>query len=572
MSNDELRKQWEAYAAIWKLEGPEAKRAACAAHLDPECVYTDPLTRREGFEPLIEYMVEFHQQVPGGHNVLADPSPLLRHEAMVVLPADGRPREVYFEPEATPIFRNLMRGVLAHVDLVVPSGAEDFSRIGPTGNGLARLDYRAVPGSDGVLERTVRGYERVDAFDAGVPADAWDVQSVGRITLDRSGFAESVEFEETLTLVPRELGISFGADTRFSMQRTDQRHEAPQPLPSLESWTTEDLFDAPDRTEAEREMARKFAEGLTMSDVHVQISTATAGVPAPDGFFVRARGLLRGWPELAEDLRGAFETHEDLGTREFVFDLLVSADTPQSQAVLADLTLDALADSPEQVPQLIQHFALLRSPTAELATTVLDLHRAAEDAEAPMLRAATLYPMGSMAAQIQFREPALAERMLGVLREELGLAQTPLEVRSAIAGLGNAARAEDLDRVRAQITHADDDVRMQVASALRHARGEEATDALFDLLADPSRDVAASALSVIDAYRRDEKTLHRLAADVIAGVVHPELSGPVVGVLARRGLDDDLALEALGVLYERADDGREQVRIARILGAQTEAG
>ena len=69
MSNDELRKHWEAYAAIWKLEGPEAKRAACAEHLDPACVYTDPLTRREGFEPLIEYMVEFHQQVPGGHFV-----------------------------------------------------------------------------------------------------------------------------------------------------------------------------------------------------------------------------------------------------------------------------------------------------------------------------------------------------------------------------------------------------------------------------------------------------------------------------------------------------------------------
>lgn len=69
MSNDELRKRWEAYAAIWKLEGPEAKRAACAEHLDPACVYTDPLTRREGFEPLIEYMVEFHQQVPGGHFV-----------------------------------------------------------------------------------------------------------------------------------------------------------------------------------------------------------------------------------------------------------------------------------------------------------------------------------------------------------------------------------------------------------------------------------------------------------------------------------------------------------------------
>ena len=69
MKNEDFRARWEAYANIWKLEGAEAKRAACAEHLDRSCVYTDPLTQRQGWDDLVAYMVEFHQQVPGGHFV-----------------------------------------------------------------------------------------------------------------------------------------------------------------------------------------------------------------------------------------------------------------------------------------------------------------------------------------------------------------------------------------------------------------------------------------------------------------------------------------------------------------------
>ena len=71
-TSKEYRAAWEAYAEIWKLEGAEAKRAACEARLSKSCTYTDPLTRRQGWDDLVEYMVEFHQQVPGGHFVTKD--------------------------------------------------------------------------------------------------------------------------------------------------------------------------------------------------------------------------------------------------------------------------------------------------------------------------------------------------------------------------------------------------------------------------------------------------------------------------------------------------------------------
>lgn len=71
-SPDQRRTAWEAYASIWKVAGAEAKLAACAEHLSSTCVYTDPHTHRRGWNELVEYMVEFHAGVPGGHFVTTE--------------------------------------------------------------------------------------------------------------------------------------------------------------------------------------------------------------------------------------------------------------------------------------------------------------------------------------------------------------------------------------------------------------------------------------------------------------------------------------------------------------------
>lgn len=71
-ANIDYRVVWESYAAIWKLEGATAKRAACEEPLSPECVYVDPLAQLSGWDELVGYMVEFHKQIPGGHFVTTD--------------------------------------------------------------------------------------------------------------------------------------------------------------------------------------------------------------------------------------------------------------------------------------------------------------------------------------------------------------------------------------------------------------------------------------------------------------------------------------------------------------------
>ncbi|MEK8033803.1 nuclear transport factor 2 family protein [Ideonella sp. DXS29W] len=58
---------WETYASAWKAEGAEAKRAALTRSVEGGAVYRDPLAECEGHEALIAYMLDFHQQVPGGH-------------------------------------------------------------------------------------------------------------------------------------------------------------------------------------------------------------------------------------------------------------------------------------------------------------------------------------------------------------------------------------------------------------------------------------------------------------------------------------------------------------------------
>ena len=63
------RETWETYAKSWKVPTPGEKRALYEAALSPTCTYTDPLHIARGWDELEAYMLEFHQQIPGGHFV-----------------------------------------------------------------------------------------------------------------------------------------------------------------------------------------------------------------------------------------------------------------------------------------------------------------------------------------------------------------------------------------------------------------------------------------------------------------------------------------------------------------------
>ncbi len=67
MNETEQQQQtWEIYTSAWKAPSAEAKALALRASVDGDCVYRDPLTQAEGHAALLDYMLGFHKQVPGG--------------------------------------------------------------------------------------------------------------------------------------------------------------------------------------------------------------------------------------------------------------------------------------------------------------------------------------------------------------------------------------------------------------------------------------------------------------------------------------------------------------------------
>lgn len=60
---------WETYVASWKAKTENDKRALFEKSLAPNCQYQDPLVTATGWDELVAYMLDFHQQIPGGHFV-----------------------------------------------------------------------------------------------------------------------------------------------------------------------------------------------------------------------------------------------------------------------------------------------------------------------------------------------------------------------------------------------------------------------------------------------------------------------------------------------------------------------
>lgn len=65
--SDSKRTTWETYASAWKAVTAADKHAALRASTVSSCIYRDPLAHTEGHNALVDYMLGFHEQIPGGH-------------------------------------------------------------------------------------------------------------------------------------------------------------------------------------------------------------------------------------------------------------------------------------------------------------------------------------------------------------------------------------------------------------------------------------------------------------------------------------------------------------------------
>lgn len=62
-----LQLTWERYVSAWKATKAEDKAQALKDSASEDCVYRDPITQCQGQQQLLDYMLEFHQQMPGVH-------------------------------------------------------------------------------------------------------------------------------------------------------------------------------------------------------------------------------------------------------------------------------------------------------------------------------------------------------------------------------------------------------------------------------------------------------------------------------------------------------------------------
>jgi hypothetical protein len=63
---DSKRMTWEKYAIAWREPSKERKLVCLRESVVPACTYRDPNTIIEGHGALADYMMAFHEHVPGG--------------------------------------------------------------------------------------------------------------------------------------------------------------------------------------------------------------------------------------------------------------------------------------------------------------------------------------------------------------------------------------------------------------------------------------------------------------------------------------------------------------------------
>jgi hypothetical protein len=70
LQTDLHRETWDIYTLAWQVASAAEKRAIYAECLAPDCEYNDPLARTKGYDELLDYMLDFQRQVPGGRFVV----------------------------------------------------------------------------------------------------------------------------------------------------------------------------------------------------------------------------------------------------------------------------------------------------------------------------------------------------------------------------------------------------------------------------------------------------------------------------------------------------------------------
>ena len=480
-----------------------------------------------------------HELQVQGQGVVLDEAALVGPRAEFIVAADGDVRRAFFAADSPPIFRELMTGVIARLDLRA-AGTGAATRTLRGGHGLVEATYRRD--ADGAVIRELAGVLRFDTVP-GATVEAGALTAEGRIELDDARMPVRIELHDSAAL-SEQLGLV--ADDRFSLVRTAVE---PASVVALVAPIEQDPTAGPDLEAAARELDRQYADGYSVQDLGIAMDTMDGGVLPRTGEISRAAASLRAWPERAAQLVPLVRRAGD-GGRQLAFDALSAAGTPEAQEVMCSLLAEAVAAAWPERPLLVQRFAFVAAPTSATGEFLLALLAGAERAGDAEFRQATLFPFGTVTGRVP--DVWLAERMHTALVAHAQHEDDSLRA-AAVGGLGNAGRADDLRRLLAALEDEHGGVRVEAAASLRTRVTPETTGALLGALADEDPAVASRALIVLRKHHfegeADPALVERARLGQYNGRLHRAMASTLVG-----SRDQPEVRAALAALVERSSD------------------
>lgn len=529
------------YAVEWETEATAQRPIAMSGgvHLRGEIVVRAIGSEEGGVRVQAWFRTLPVREIAVGKETVAlDAAQMIGPRAEIVLDASGDPRSIVFDETSTPAFRELMTGVLGRLDFRA-AAATDASRVVRTGHGLTEVAY--ARNEAGEIERTFAKAVRIDTV--ADPGEAPELTAEGTIAVDDAGLPLRIALVDTIAVAERGLTAS----DRFSAERKHVERADANATPIAGGFTI-DPHAPPDTAASAKAMAQQRAEGLTHGDIALQFMVSDVGTAPKSGFVSRAVGYLRGWPERTPEVEAL--AYEAVGFgRQIVFDLLATADTPESQAALVRLVESDEAAQWEDMPILLQRFTFLQRPTPATARALLDWHARAGESE---LGTALLYPIGTLCDRVE--DAALSTEMHELLVRELESTAKPRRL-GALAGLGNAGRMTDAGLVLAHAADVDVEVRAQVFESLRRMPTSGAQTALLVGLKDADSDPAASALrSLLHHYELPISDAPLVEAGR-TGAYHPKIERAVANALSG-AIDRDDVRVALTSIAERTTDAQ----------------
>ncbi len=470
--------------------------------------------------------------------------------AYLTIAPGGEVTSVAFAPEARPAWKDLAVQLAGWLEVVVEPGASwSVSQVGPFGRG----DVTYARDGATLTRRRAR-YTALDAAPGPVAGLRQRVDGQGTIVLAGRRVARMDEREAIA--VARAAGgevVSGEASLRLVLVESGRGRHAP-PARLADRRRPGERVAAHDERALLADRVGELTPEMALGDL---IAFGDIGLPDAGAWMWRATALLRLHPELCGKLRElAASGTLGPGGIALVADLLVSAQTPEAQAALRDVVVEAPA-TPRARVDLIQRLSLVAAPAPETITLARQLRDDARGRGDVDGARAAAYVVGNLAQTLRAEgDDTAAEALVAPLVEDLAHATDPDERVALAVAVGTAGLPEHEALLSELSADGDAGVRRAAVIGLARQVGDGARTALVEAAGDGDGAVTGAALRALADRDLDDGSLDALTAR-LAGGVEPQAQGELMRLLitqSERGADLTRLAPAIEATLARGGD------------------